>query len=198
MRPNQHFTKAGLKSLKSTRLFPLLLCSLNANAAPSGFISFQVPFWTQYKWHIISVIALCIVEALLILALLIQRSRQSRDVTELENSEKALRQSEERNRLVVDTAMDAVITADAQGRITGWNRRAELIFGWSVQEAVGQLLTDTIIPPQYRQAHTRGLELFHVTGCFGGRNNASAYNVRCPRRLIKTTGRCHKTCDALS
>lgn len=87
-----------------------------------------------------------------------------RDVTELKKSEAALREKEERNRLVVETAMDAVITADADGRITGWNHQAEVTFGWSVQEAVGQLLTETVIPPKYREAYTRGLQSFHATG----------------------------------
>lgn len=86
------------------------------------------------------------------------------DVTELKNSERALRQSETRSRLVVDTAMDAVVIADAHGRITGWNRQAETIFGWRANEAVGKLLTETIIPPRYRETHQRGLAEFHATG----------------------------------
>ena len=46
------------------------------------------------------------------------------------------------------------------GEITGWNAEAERIFGWSGQEAVGRRMSDTIIPPQYREAHERGLQRF--------------------------------------
>src|SRR5207249_4109702 len=44
---------------------------------------------------------------------------------ELSQTMTALRESEERVRLVLDTALDAVITADDHGRITSWNNEAE-------------------------------------------------------------------------
>ena len=46
----------------------------------------------------------------------------------------ALQQSEERFRLLVAHALDAVITIDLQGLITSWNPQAERLFGWP-QEA---------------------------------------------------------------
>jgi PAS domain-containing protein len=124
VKPNQHYPKVGLNSLKSRRLFPLLLCSLNANAAPAGFISFQVLFWTQYKWHIIGVIALCVVEALLILALLIQRSRQSR-------TEDSLRLSEEKFYQAFRSSPDAlVIVRESDGKILEINDRWQIMLGY--------------------------------------------------------------------
>src|SRR5678810_964228 len=63
-----------------------------------------------------------------------------------------------------ETALDAVVTMDPAGQITGWNPEAERIFGWSRQEAVGRRMSDTIIPPQYREAHERGLRRFLHTG----------------------------------
>jgi PAS domain-containing protein len=44
-------------------------------------------------------------------------------------AEEALRQNEERTRLIVESALDAVITMNTQGLITGWNPQAETIFG---------------------------------------------------------------------
>jgi len=79
-------------------------------------------------------------------------------------AEEALRQNEERTRLIVESALDAVITLDAQGLITGWNPQAETIFGWSREKAIGRRLAETIIPPQYREAHHRGLQHFLATG----------------------------------
>ncbi|MDQ3587653.1 MAG: diguanylate cyclase [Actinomycetota bacterium] len=53
---------------------------------------------------------------------------------------------------------------DAGGFIIDWNRQAEGTFGWTREEAVGRVLSDTIIPPRHREAHLRGLELFLDTG----------------------------------
>jgi PAS domain S-box-containing protein len=61
-------------------------------------------------------------------------------------------------------ALDAVIAIDATGKITEWNSRAEAIFGWLQKEARGRLLSETIIPPDQRQAHERGLARYLATG----------------------------------
>src|SRR5574341_197994 len=79
-------------------------------------------------------------------------------------AEAAQRDSEARMRLVVDTALDAVIVMDSDGRITGWNAQAETIFGWSKTEALGRQLSATIIPPQYREAHEYGLGHYVASG----------------------------------
>ncbi|HEV8420372.1 MAG TPA: PAS domain S-box protein [Actinomycetota bacterium] len=88
----------------------------------------------------------------------------ARDVTERKVAEDALRASEERTRLIIETASDAVVGMDTNGRITDWNRQAESTFGWSREEAIGRVLADTIVPPQYREAHASGLERFLQTG----------------------------------
>src|SRR5438876_559819 len=86
------------------------------------------------------------------------------DITERKHAELAVRQSEERLRLVIDTALDAVITIDAHGAITHWNAEAEKIFGWTKAEATGRKLSEIIIPLQHRAAHERGLRHYHDTG----------------------------------
>ncbi len=89
--------------------------------------------------------------------------RVSRRTVELSKTMSALQESEEHVRLVIDTALDAVITADDQGNITGWNQEAERVFGWSAAEAAGQSLSTTIIPLRYREAHERGLKRYLAT-----------------------------------
>jgi PAS domain S-box-containing protein len=89
-----------------------------------------------------------------------QLQRQS---TETERSERALRENEERVRLILDTALDGVITLDERGTITSWNKEAERTFGWKQAEILGQGLTATIIPPRFREAHERGLQRFMAT-----------------------------------
>jgi PAS domain S-box-containing protein len=88
----------------------------------------------------------------------------STDITERKRAEDALRASEERTRLIVDTALDAVVTMDGTGCITGWSPQAETTFGWRRDEVMGRALADTIVPPRQRDAHRRGLERYLATG----------------------------------
>jgi two-component system, cell cycle sensor histidine kinase and response regulator CckA len=79
-------------------------------------------------------------------------------------AEAALLQSQERNRAIVDTALDGVITIDSTGIVTDWNAQATTIFGWSREETLGRPLADTIIPERDRQAHEQGIREFLRTG----------------------------------
>ena len=65
---------------------------------------------------------------------------------------------------VIESALDAVILADGKSRIIEWNRKAEIIFGWTREEAIGKLLSDLIIPHQHREGHMTGMDKYHATG----------------------------------
>ncbi len=98
-------------------------------------------------------------------AALAQRAAElSNDLTEWKQTELALRDAEARTRLIVDTALDALISMDGGGFITSWNPQAENIFGWASQDVVGKRMADVIVPNQYRAAHERGLKHFLATG----------------------------------
>jgi len=90
-------------------------------------------------------------------------SRISERTEEVSRAMQALRANEERVRLVFDSALDAIITADERGMITGWNKEAEKIFGWSATEIMGRPLAEAIIPLRYREAHERGWQRFLAT-----------------------------------
>jgi PAS domain S-box-containing protein len=75
-----------------------------------------------------------------------------------------LADSDARAHLIVETAHDAFVGMDVDGRIVTWNAQAEATFGWSRREAVGRNLADTIIPPAFREAHQRGMARFLETG----------------------------------
>ncbi|MES0372180.1 MAG: PAS domain S-box protein [Mariprofundaceae bacterium] len=79
-------------------------------------------------------------------------------------SEKSRQAAEKRTRIILENALDAVITTDHQSNILSWNRQAELIFGWSKKEAVGQVLMGLIIPERYRERHEVSMERFATTG----------------------------------
>jgi len=85
-------------------------------------------------------------------------------VTEQRRAEAALTREAANTRAILDMALDAVIGMDEHGVITNWNPRAEVIFGWTAGEAVGEKLSEVVIPPQYREAHIRGLRHFLATG----------------------------------
>lgn len=78
-------------------------------------------------------------------------------------AETALRESEERYRIVAETASDAIITINEQSRILFLNRAAEKIFGYSMAEMQGAELT-MLMPEYLRRLHNAGLGRYVETG----------------------------------
>jgi PAS domain S-box-containing protein len=79
-------------------------------------------------------------------------------------------------RLVLETALDAVVVMQADGVVADWNDRAVGVFGWSRDEAVGRTMADLIIPERYREAHRIGLHRYLASGrgnVIGGRIEVS-------------------------
>ncbi len=64
--------------------------------------------------------------------------------------ERRLRESEEKYRSVVDTAIEAIITIDIHMHIFFWNRAAEMMFGHTIDEAKGKHFS-FIIPERFRK-----------------------------------------------
>ncbi|MBO3741132.1 ATP-binding protein [Actinoplanes flavus] len=82
----------------------------------------------------------------------------------LRSSYDAARQSEARLRRMLDGAIEAYLSMDAAGRIVGWNRSSEHLFGWSAAEALGKRTTDLLVPPRFRVKHERRLAEARRTG----------------------------------
>ena len=80
------------------------------------------------------------------------------DVSARRRVEEKLRENAERTRLILDTAYDAFVGVDSEGRIIDWNPQAETVFGWPRSEALGRPLAETIIPPQFRDVYSRRLQ----------------------------------------
>lgn len=83
------------------------------------------------------------------------------DITLAESE--ATRKSSERIRLILDSALDAVVTINSHGIVTGWNPQAENIFGWRAEEVEGQLMSDFIVPKHFQAAHGAGMTRFLET-----------------------------------
>jgi PAS domain S-box-containing protein len=86
------------------------------------------------------------------------------ELTVTEPRRERRRDTAEHMRAVLDGALEAVIGMDATGRVTFWNPMATQMFGWAREEALGQVLSELIIPPALREAHQRGLERYARTG----------------------------------
>jgi len=65
---------------------------------------------------------------------------------------------------VVDSALDAVIVVDEEGRVVTLNTSAETTFGYSKSEAIGRSIGELIVPDQHRQAHESGMARYRSTG----------------------------------
>ncbi len=91
------------------------------------------------------------------------------DATEKLQNAQTLKDNEARLRTVLGAIRDAYVAVDEQDRITAWNSEAERLFGWTREEALGRTLTDTIVPPRFRDAHREGLRQFVQHGR-GGRS----------------------------
>jgi PAS domain S-box-containing protein len=68
------------------------------------------------------------------------------------------------NRAILDSALDCIITMDANGRVREFNPAAEKVFGFSHSEAVGKELAELIVPPRMRDQHRQGLARYLQTG----------------------------------
>jgi PAS domain S-box-containing protein len=76
----------------------------------------------------------------------------------------ALAASEARQRVILETALDAVVSIGPDSRVTYVNSAFEQAFGYRAEDAIGRDLADTIVPPSLREAHRRGLARYLETG----------------------------------
>jgi PAS domain S-box-containing protein len=112
----------------------------------------------------------------LALVITIQRSRaemrsMSQQTAHLENSHEELRRysdqlasSYEKERAIIEGALDAVVQIDRQGRVVSWNGQSEKTFGWTSAEALARPIESLIIPESYRDQHLTGLRRYNETG----------------------------------
>jgi PAS domain S-box-containing protein len=64
--------------------------------------------------------------------------------------------SEALHRAVLDSALDCIVTIDADGCIVEWNPAAERTFGWRKHEVIGRRMSDVIVPPHLLDRHREG------------------------------------------
>ncbi len=81
------------------------------------------------------------------------------DITQRKQEESARRYSDERYRIVVETASDAVVSIDESSTILFVNPATSRIFGHDASELIGQPLT-TLMPDYMRELHKAGFKRY--------------------------------------
>ena len=86
-----------------------------------------------------------------------------RDVTELQSARDALREAEQRNRGILETAVSAIITISDQRLIESVNSSTERMFGYTREELIGQNIK-MLMPEPYASQHDSYVENYKRTG----------------------------------
>ncbi|HXF49705.1 MAG TPA: PAS domain S-box protein [Verrucomicrobiae bacterium] len=85
------------------------------------------------------------------------------DISERKKAEQIASEVENRNRAILKSATDGIITIDHQGRIVEFNPAAEKIFGHRREAVLGKELAELVIPHHLRERHREGLRNYLST-----------------------------------
>jgi PAS domain S-box-containing protein len=77
------------------------------------------------------------------------------DITDLKQREEALRLSEGRLAAVVNSALDAIVVIDEDGRIVEFNPSAERVFGYRRDDVMGGIARELLVPQRHRATYDR-------------------------------------------
>ena len=86
-----------------------------------------------------------------------------KDITERREVEEELRDAVRRFETVAESANDAIVSAEEDGRIAFWNERARTMFGYEPEDILGRELA-TLMPERLRDDHRRGFARYLETG----------------------------------
>ncbi|HUR57785.1 MAG TPA: PAS domain S-box protein, partial [Opitutaceae bacterium] len=87
-----------------------------------------------------------------------------RDIADRREAEEALRRSEARKAAVLETALDAIVSIDAEGRVIEWNPAAERIFGYTRELALGRDMAELVVPRATTEPNRKGLARYLQNG----------------------------------
>ncbi|WP_293426133.1 hybrid sensor histidine kinase/response regulator [Phreatobacter sp.] len=100
----------------------------------------------------------------------------TRDLTELKLGEQELARSEALNRAVVRASLDAIIVTDEDWTILEFNPTAEVLSGYSRDDALGMKVTELVIPQDLREEQISAMERYKTRA--EGRNLARRFETR--------------------
>ncbi|MCW9034695.1 MAG: ATP-binding protein [Rhodospirillales bacterium] len=92
-------------------------------------------------------------------------ARVQKELAEKENTQRLLAASERRQRTIVESALDGVITINKEGRVVEFNPSALATFGYDdLSEVEGKRLEKLIIPHDVQHKHIDGMARFLAGG----------------------------------
>jgi PAS domain S-box-containing protein len=110
-----------------------------AHLPPGSDVRHHEPgFWELYRWQILGVVSLCVVETLLIFGLLVQRASR--------------RRAERRFQLAVEAAPNGMLMVGQDGTIALVNAAMEILFGYRKDEMLGQPV-EMLLPVRFQSQH---------------------------------------------
>lgn len=65
---------------------------------------------------------------------------------------------------ILAASLDAVVVVDSNGILREFNGAAERVFGYTRDEAMGQAMSELLMPEKYRRAHEAGMKRHRQTG----------------------------------
>ena len=84
------------------------------------------------------------------------------DITELRKTQNIVEKNEQRNQLILKSALNAIVFTNPAGEITFWNPKAELIFGWKFESIRGKSLFDLILPEYLKEDYIQYLANYEI------------------------------------
>jgi len=87
-----------------------------------------------------------------------------RDISQRQKAREEIRQSQEKFNKISNSANDAIILINHEGKVSFWNKAAAQIFQYSEEEVIGKNLHNLIAPAKYHPAHNEGFIKFLKTG----------------------------------
>ncbi len=86
------------------------------------------------------------------------------DISVEEKLQDRLLSSEQKFRLITESAQDAIIMIGVEGEITHWNPAASLIFGYQPYEVLGKNMHKLLAPEKYFSLYSKKFEEFRISG----------------------------------
>jgi PAS domain S-box-containing protein len=161
---------------------------ISEDGLPAGSVVLhkEPAFWDLYKWQIIGVLALCVIQFLLLIGLLVQRASRTR--------------AETRFRQVVEAAPNGILMVGPDGKIVLSNTQTEKLFGYRREELLGRSI-EILVPERFRNQHPRQRDRFFAAptsrpmgsgpDLFGQRKDGTEFPVEIGLIPVRTkTGLC--------
>lgn len=105
-----------------------------------------------------------------------------RDVTEKQKSIEQFKNSEQKTRLIMNSALDAIMWIDSKAKITFWNLQAEKTFGWMKDEVMGKDLVKLIASEETQHLYYNAIRDYIEKG------EESTLNVLIEQEAINKAG----------